>query len=223
MHIVDGVLSNPVLITGAVASTAGVAVGLRQMTAEKMPVTAILTSVFFVASLIHVPVGPSSVHMILNGLMGVILGWAAFPAIVIALLLQAVFFGFGGLSVLGVNALNLAFPAILLGMIARPMLAKLYQQGSGKMKKTAFLVGLAVGSISVMLTSLGVAGSLALAGEGFMAAAKLTLLSHLPIMVLEGLLTAVMIGFLLKVKPEILVVSAVNSPTENYKTEKSVI
>ena len=226
MHIVDGVLSHPVLITGAVATTVGVAVGLRQMTADKMPVTAILTSVFFVASLIHVPVGPSSVHMILNGLMGMILGWSAFPAIVIALLLQAVFFGFGGLSVLGVNALNLALPAILIGFSARLFINRIYHTRNGQngiLKKMTFLIGLLVGSLSVGLTSLGVAASLALAGEGFIAAAKLTLLSHLPVMVLEGILTAVMIGFLLKVKPTILGVQADQPHTKQYHSEKGVI
>jgi cobalt/nickel transport system permease protein len=55
-----------------------------------------------VSSLVSVPVGPGSVHLLLNGLMGLLLGWAAVPAILVALILQAVFFGFGGILVLGV-------------------------------------------------------------------------------------------------------------------------
>jgi cobalt/nickel transport system permease protein len=39
-----------------------------------------------VASLIHVPIGPSNAHLILNGLVGLLLGWGAFPAILVALI-----------------------------------------------------------------------------------------------------------------------------------------
>lgn len=46
---------------------------------ESIPKVGVLSSAFFVATLIHVPVGPSSIHLVLNGLMGVMLGWAAFP------------------------------------------------------------------------------------------------------------------------------------------------
>jgi cobalt/nickel transport system permease protein len=77
---------------------------------KEVPKVAILSSVFFVASLIHVPLGPSSVHLILNGIMGVLLGWTAFPAILVALALQGVLFQFGGITTLGVNTLNMALP-----------------------------------------------------------------------------------------------------------------
>ena len=115
MHIVDGALSNPVVIGGAVAAAGGVAMGLRSLDLDRIPTAGVLAASFFVASLIHVPIGPSSVHLILNGLAGLLLGWAAFPALFVGLLLQAVFFGFGGLTVLGINALNIAFPAVLAG------------------------------------------------------------------------------------------------------------
>ena len=94
-HIPDGVLSAPVLITGAVVTVGALAVALRRLDYERIPQAAVLSAAFFVASLVSVPVGPSSVHLLLNGLMGLVLGWAAVPAILVALVLQAVFFGFG--------------------------------------------------------------------------------------------------------------------------------
>ena len=94
MHISEGVLSAPVLITGAVLSAAGIAIGLRKMSYDKIPEVAVLSSAFFVASLIHVPIGPSSVHLVLNGLLGILLGWMAFPSILVALSLQALLFQF---------------------------------------------------------------------------------------------------------------------------------
>ena len=54
----------------------------------------------------------SSAHLILNGLLGVVLGWAAFPVIFVALLLQAVLFQFGGFTVLGVNTATMGLGAL---------------------------------------------------------------------------------------------------------------
>jgi cobalt/nickel transport system permease protein len=112
MHISEGVLSAPVLIGGGILAVAGVGIGLKKLDYERVPRVAVLSAAFFVASLIHLPVGPSSVHLVLNGLVGVLLGWAAFPALLIGLLLQAVLFGFGGLTVLGVNTVVMGIPAL---------------------------------------------------------------------------------------------------------------
>jgi len=113
MHISEGILSGPILISGVALAAAGTAIGLRKLDYERIPRAAILSAAFFVASLIHVPVGPSSVHLILNGIVGLILGWGAFPVILVALILQAVFFQFGGITTLGVNTMIMALPAVL--------------------------------------------------------------------------------------------------------------
>src|SRR5689334_7073084 len=99
-HIPDGVLSAPVLAVGGAVSVVGCAYALRRLNPERIPEVSVLCAVFFVASLVHFPIGPSSVHLLLSGLIGVMIGWSAFPAILVALLLQAVLFGFGGLVVL---------------------------------------------------------------------------------------------------------------------------
>ncbi|GAG45255.1 unnamed protein product, partial [marine sediment metagenome] len=95
MHISEGVLSAPVLVTGAALAAAGVSVGLRKMDYEKIPQVAVLSSAFFVASFIHVPIGPANAHLILNGISGILLGWLCFPSILVALALQAILFQFG--------------------------------------------------------------------------------------------------------------------------------
>jgi cobalt/nickel transport system permease protein len=197
MHISEGVLSAPVLITGAVISATAVGLGLKKMDYDRIPQVAILSSVFFVASLIHVPIGPSSVHLILNGLIGILLGFAAFPAIMVALVLQAVLFQFGGITTLGVNTFNMAFPAVICFYLfshwvkyENPMVAL----GS------AF----ACGFVAVLVGSIMVAISLVFTGESFIGVAKLVVIAHLPVMIVEGILTAFCVGFLRKVKPEIL-------------------
>ena len=81
MHISEGVLNGPVLVAGAAVALAGTAVGLRRLELDRVAQAGMLAAAFFVASLIHVPVGPSNAHLILNGIVGLLLGWAAFPGI----------------------------------------------------------------------------------------------------------------------------------------------
>ncbi|MCG7622195.1 MULTISPECIES: cobalt transporter CbiM [unclassified Epibacterium] len=196
MHIVDGALSNPVVIGGAVLAAGGIALGLKQMTLERIPATGMLSACFFVASLIHVPIGPSSVHLILNGLAGMILGWAAFPALFVGLLLQAVFFGFGGLTVLGINTLNIAGPAVLAWLLFGRMVER------GTPKSGAVWAGIG-GAFAVAATTIFVALSLALTGDAFLPAAKLVFFAHLPIMVIEGLLTGAAVYLVSKIRPDL--------------------
>ena len=70
MHISEGVLSGPVLIAGAAVALAGTTVGLKKLELDRVAQAGMLSAAFFVASLIHVPIGPSSVHLILNGIVG---------------------------------------------------------------------------------------------------------------------------------------------------------
>lgn len=196
MHIVDGALSNPVVIGGALVAVGGISLGLRNLPLERIPAAGVLSASFFVASLIHVPIGPSSVHLILNGLAGLVLGWAAFPALFVGLLLQAVFFGFGGLTVLGINAVNIALPAVLVGLFFRPLVAR------GTAFQGAIWGGIC-GGLSIALTTLAVAASLMLSGQEFFLAAKLVFFSHIPVMVIEAALTGTAVLLARRVKPDL--------------------
>ena len=113
-----------------------------------------------------------SVHLILNGLLGAILGFAAFPAICVALLLQAVLFQYGGLTVLGVNTLDMALPAVVCYLAFRPFL------GAGGWVRSvgAFCCGFLAVLLAGGLTAL----ALALSGEAFFATAKVILVAHGP-------------------------------------------
>ncbi len=197
MHISEGVLSAPVLISGAAMAAAGVGIGMKKLDYDRIPQVAVLSSAFFVASLVHVPIGPSSVHLILNGLLGLLLGWTAFPAILIALFLQAVLFQFGGITTLGVNTVTMAFPAVFCFLVFR---AGVMSERSSVSLFFSFLCGAA----SVLLAGILVAIALMSTGKSFSAAGKLIVAAHLPVMAIEGVITMLCVRFLKKVKPEVL-------------------
>ena len=195
MHISEGVLSAPVLTAGAVLAIAGTAVGLKKIAYDRIVHAAILASVFFVASLIHVNIGPASAHLILNGMVGLLLGFAAFPAILTALLLQAIFFQYGGLTALGVNVIIMAVPAVLAHFIFLPMV--------GKNQKINFTAGFLTGFCGILLSAVLMAGALWITNENFFETCVVIITANVPVMIIEGIITGFCLTFLLKVYPEI--------------------
>lgn len=202
MHIPDGVLSTPVLLTTGIVAAGGVANGLRHIDYERIPRVAVVAAAFFVASLIHVPIGPASSHLVLNGLMGFLIGWAAFPALLVALFLQAIFFGFGGFTSLGANILIMAVPAVgvhyLFAHRSRPSFTP----------RQFFILGFSAGVTAILLTCVVAGFSLAMSGKEFTAAIVAIAVAHIPVALIEGFVTGAIVVFLKKVRPEVFEVKS---------------
>lgn len=197
MHISEGILSPAVLVAGAILTVGGVAVGLKKMDYPQIPSVAVLTSTFFIASLIHVPIGPISAHLILNGLVGIILGWMAFPSILVALFLQAILFQFGGITTLGVNTMIMATPAVA----AYYMFSFLIRKGNHALTAASgFLAGATGVGLGCLLAAISLLGT----GEAFINVIKLMIAAHIPVMIVEGVITSFCILFLKRMKPELL-------------------
>ncbi len=197
MHISEGVLSAQVLGAGAVVAMGGLAIGLRRMENRRVPEVAVVASALFVASLIRFPLGPASVHLTLNGLAGVLLGWMAFPAVFVALVLQALMFQFGGFTTLGVNTVAMALPAVVAGCICRQIL-----RAAGKTR--SIIAGAIAGAIGVAGGATLIALALVATEESFRELSVAFVATHLPVLVVESGITAIVMAFLWKVKPELL-------------------
>jgi ABC-type Co2+ transport system permease subunit len=119
VHISDGVLAPLWWSTAFPAALLLVALGARRLRDEEIPRIALLTAAFFIASSIHIRVGPTSVHLLLNGLVGVLLGPRAALAVAVGLVLQVMLLNHGGYQTLGVNTCLIAVPALLCGALFR--------------------------------------------------------------------------------------------------------
>ncbi|SJZ84433.1 cobalt transporter CbiM [Consotaella salsifontis] len=206
-HIPDGILSAPVLIGGGALCIGGLALALKGLDERDIPKTAILSAGFFVVSLVAVPIGPTSVHLLLGGLAGLILGLGAFPAIFVGLLLQALFFGMGGLTSLGVNTVNMALPGVLLALAARPLMAQ------APTSRCVALAGM-VGALSVLGTAALLCLSLWLSSPAYAPTLAIIAATYLPLAAAEGVITALIAGYLGKVKPEALFAGTLPEPAE---------
>jgi len=196
MHISDGVLPISVAVGGYVASAALVAWSARRTRSEELPKLAVMTAAFFVASLVHVPFGPTSVHLLIPGLTGALLGSSAFLSIGLGLLLQSLLFQFGGITALGANALMMGLPALACGWF--------FQRYKGRTQLRQAIIGGIAGALGTALAAIILAALLVTGGEDFFGIAKIALLAHVPVIIIEGVVSAFTIGFLARVKPALL-------------------
>ncbi|MBQ7457430.1 MAG: cobalt transporter CbiM [Desulfovibrio sp.] len=208
MHIAEGVLAPSILCGGAILTAVGTILGGRKLKHDQGILAGILAAVFFIASLVHIPIGVTSAHLLGTGIVGIFLGLASFPALLIALFLQALFFQYGGFTMLGVNCATMAGAAWLAGLLFHAIYPRMHTP------RGFFFAGFLAGFAGVCIAALLTACALAFSEEGFVAAAQTLVLVHIPVMLAEGVLTGFIVSFIAKVRPNLL--RASYNLTETY-------
>jgi cobalt/nickel transport system permease protein len=194
VHISDGILGWPWIAVGFNLMAIGLAIALYRVPQELIPRLGVLTAVFFVASQVHVPLGPVSVHLILNGLMGILLGFRCVIAIAVGLALQAFLVGHGGYTTLGINFAVYRILPIRFRIVPSILL------GSG----TALLTVL----LNTLVLYFGAKGDWAVI-------ARASVILHLPIIALEGVIVACALRVLANARPEWLGLTTGQFPSGN--------
>ena len=197
MHISDGVLSGPVLAGGFAATAVIAGITLRKMDMEEIPKVAVITAVFFVAALVRFSLGGISLHLTLNGLVGMVLGVRAFPAILVGIILQAILFGHGGVSVIGINTAMLGGGALIAFGVWQ-------LRHFVPVPKREVVFGVLAGAAGIMSSGIIMSLAMTTTGKEFAVLAKAVIGAHLVLMVIEGAVVGAAAGFLAKVKPDAL-------------------
>lgn len=187
MHIADGIIPNVWCAAAHVVSWSALFLLGRRLETDEVVRLGMLASATFAVSLVHFPLGGTSVHLGLYGLTGILVGRRAFPVIFAALLLQTFLFQHGGLLSLGLNALNMGTGSLLA--------AFLWSTQIGSESVRAFLCGF----VGVLVPALLIALEFALAGygKGFLFMSVL----YLGAALLEGVLTLAVVTFLRQTRP----------------------
>lgn len=210
MHMADALLS-PV-VGGAMwaVSAATIAFSSKKVREElddkKVPLMGVLGAFVFAAQMINftIPVTGSSGHLGGGLILSILLGpYAAFLTIASVLVVQALFFADGGLLALGCNIFNLGFfPAF----IAYPFIYKKIIADKPTSTKIsiasmlAAIAGLQMGAFGVVLETVA-SGVSALPFPTFVLMMQPI---HLAIGAVEGLVTASVVSFVYKARPEIM-------------------
>jgi cobalt/nickel transport system permease protein len=198
VHLSDGALGEAWWGTGFAGAAVLLLVAVWRMREEEISRIGVLTAAFFVASSVHIKLVllPTSVHLILNGLVGVVLGRRAPLAVAVGLALQYLLLSHGGLTTIGINTCIVGLPALAAG-IAYPLLRRI---GVPAFARGVLLGGGAVaGAVVLNFLALFFGGK-----EDWQTLAKLVLLAHVPVVLLEGAMLGVLVRYLEKVKPELL-------------------
>ncbi len=210
MHMADALIS-PAVGGGLWAASAGlIGYCARRVRAclddRRVPLMGVLGAFVFAAQMINfsIPGTGSSGHLGGGLLLAILLGPpAAFLTIASVLTVQALFFADGGLLALGCNIFNLGFFPCFVAypLIYRPLVGRDPSPGRITVAATvAAVVGLQLGAFCVVMETL-------FSGISNLPFGKFLLLMqpiHLAIGVVEGLVTAAVVGFVWRARPEVL-------------------
>lgn len=210
MHMADALISPAV--GGVMMSLSAVAAGYSikkiqdEMDEKKIPLMGVMGAFVFAAQMINftIPGTGSSGHIGGGILLAALLGpYAGFLTMASILLIQALFFGDGGLLAFGCNLFNMGFFTCF---VSYPLIYKVVT-GKGNSPKRIFaaslaavVLGLQMGAFSVVLETLFSSKTELPFGTFVMLMQPI----HLAIGTVEGLVTAAIITFVWRARPEIL-------------------
>lgn len=208
MHMADALLSPAVGGTMWVAAGGAIAWCSRRLTRDLedrvLPLMGVLGAFVFTAQMINfaIPGAGSSGHLGGGLLLAILLGpCPAFLTMASILAVQALLFADGGILAFGCNLFNLGFLPCFVGY---PIFRRLVGEAS---TPRLAIAAVAAATVTAQLGALAVALETAFSGISelpFRPFATLMLSIHLPIGIVEGMVTALIAGFLWKAKPEIL-------------------
>lgn len=195
MHIADGVLGLEATIVVSTISAIALFKAIKELKNEDISITAVCSAMFFIASFIHIPFGVTQIHLILLGVIGILISWSSFVSIFVALLLQALLLGYGGISSLGVNLFIMAMPAVIIYYLYNLQIIKNLND-----KIKFFLVGF----LGTFFATLFLTLILYFSKEEFNYVALSIFGVNIITMVIEGVVSMFLLLFIKKVYPKIL-------------------
>ena len=221
MHIPDGYLGPATSVFFYVVMlpiwTAAARIVKKTLKAKQVPLLAIGAAFSFVIMMFNIPVpGGSTGHAVGAVLVAILLGpWAACIAITVALVVQALLFGDGGITAIGANCFNMAFVLPFVGYYCYKALSHNAPPHSNRRVLAAGAAGYIGLNVAAFLTGIEFGlqpllhhtadGQALYCPYGLQVAVPLMAGGHLLIFGwVEAIVTALVIKFLQKQAPELL-------------------
>ena len=211
MHIPDGFLAPDTWIPMWLVSAGGIGYCLRKTSRllkdRMVPLMGVMGAFIFAAQMLNFPVaGGTSGHLLGGVLAAVLLG--PFPAAIVisvVLIAQCLIFQDGGLTTLGANIFNMSIVGAIGGYFIYDIIRKVIGVGRGMMIATGVAAW-----FSVVMSSAACALELAISGTSpFNVVLPAMILVHALIGVGEAVITCLIVGFVLRVRPDLIYVKAV--------------
>ncbi|MBN1992442.1 MAG: PDGLE domain-containing protein [Anaerolineae bacterium] len=211
MHIPDGFLSLTISIVFWIFTVILLAVATRRtqnaLGERQIPLMGIMAAFIFAAQMLNFPIaGGTSGHMLGGALAGIVLGpWAGMLVMASVIALQALLFQDGGLLVMGANIFNMGLLTVLIGY-------GLYRSVLGQNRGVRLGVAGIAAWLAVMTAALATSLQLWFSGTSPLQIVMPVMLGvHALIGIGEALITAAALGFIMRVRPDLLETEAVES------------
>jgi len=209
VHIPDGFINAGVSVGAGAVAVGALSVCVRKtadvMEERQAPMAGLVAAFIFAVQMLNFPVaGGTSGHLLGGVLAAVLVGpWAGAVCVSVVLLVQALLFADGGLSALGLNVVNMALLTAFGGYAIYATLRKVLPKSRiGVMVASGVAAGLGVVLAAAAFTAEYAIGGQGGASLGAVAGAMIG--THLLIGVGEGLITALTVGAVLAVRPDLV-------------------
>lgn len=224
MHIPDGYLTTTVSVAAFAIVIVFWVISFRKikLTEQQVPMMGLLTALFFAAMFVNYPVlFGTTAHLLGAVVIALILGpFAGCISMTIILVLQALLFGDGGITTLGANVLNMGVIAVFI-----PAALFFGLNAALKPKSRGTILGMVFVSayIGDLLAAVAAAVELSLSQGVFQYGLSVTLpamiINHSIIGIAEGAVAVVIIGTLLKLRPDVLRSSPILGKLAMFKNQ----
>jgi cobalt/nickel transport system permease protein len=225
MHIPDGFLSIYVIIPAFIITIIVWAISFKKIkiTDQQVPIMGLLTALFFAAMMMNYPIiGGTTAHLLGGASIGLILGpFAGCISVTVILVLQALLFGDGGLTALGANTLNMGIIGVFIPCALFLVMNKLFKP---KVNGTLFAMIFISAFVGDVLAAISAGVELGLSQPifqyGLSIAVPAMAINHSIIGVAEGIATVILIGTLLKLRPDVLEKSPILGKLHIFQNKK---
>jgi cobalt/nickel transport system permease protein len=227
MHMSDGIVNAPVSLAFGVVAVVGLAFCVsrarRDLDDRTAPLAGLVAAFVFAVQMLNFPVLPGvSGHLLGGALTAILVGpYVGALCVSIVLALQALLFADGGLSALGTNITNMALIGTFVGFGVAVALRPLARRSRAGLLVTAFVAAW----VNVVVASLGFVLEYALGGEGLALGTVFGLMTgfHALIGIGEGIITALTVGAVAAVRPDLVYLLRGHRPDLEIRTAEETV
>ena len=227
MHVPDGFINAQVSVATGVISLGTLWAYIRNaknLVADKLiALTGMMSALIFVLQMINFPIAAGTSGHLLGGALAVIVLGPSLGIICISIVvvIQSLLFADGGLSALGVNVLNMAIITSLTGWLTITFWKKLFGDSQFTLISGSVIAGL----LSVVFSSIAFVMEYAIGGTvsvplGSVLIAMIS--THLFIGLGEGVITALIISLLLRVRSDLVYANTKKNKSNNLSTSYGI-
>ena len=209
MHVPDGFIDAPVSVGAGLVAAAGLGLCLRgarrELDDRTAPMAGLVAAFVFAVQMLNFPVAVgTSGHLLGGALAAILVGpWTGALCVAVVLLVQGIFFADGGITALGVNIVNMSLVTVVVGYVVFRGLTMVLPRGRASIVGSAFAAAL----LSVPVSALSFVLFYAIGGTTEVSLGAVTTAMvgvHVLIGVGEGFITAMTVGSILAVRPDLI-------------------